>query len=232
MSVSGRALPALNPHARIRALLDEHVGFVARTLTRAGVPSSELDDEIQRTFIVVARRLDDVEDGAERSFLFQVAVNLASHARRKMARRREILDDQPPERIEALATPEHLTDRKQMRQLLDDILEGMDPALRAVFRLHEFEELNLTEISLVLALPRGTVASRLRRARAHIRKHIGAIEVASDLETEGARKIEKPELLRHEYMSPLGHALLHVGASVPKTRMTYRKTLAALGLTR
>jgi RNA polymerase sigma-70 factor (ECF subfamily) len=224
--------PRHDPQRRIRAMVDEHVGFVARTLTRAGVPSSELDDEIQRTFIVVSRRLDDVENGAERSFLFQVAVNLASHARRKLARRREILEDQPPERIEALATPEHLTDRKQMRQLLDEILAGMDPALRAVFKLHEFDEMNLTEIGLFLAVPRGTVASRLRRAREHIRKHIGAIELAADLDSEGAHKMDKPELLRREHMSAFGHALLDSGAVVPKTRMTVRKTLAALGLAR
>jgi len=224
--------PDQDPQARIRAMVDEHVGFVARILTKGGVPTSDLDDEIQRTFIVVTRRLHDVELGAERSFLFQVAVNLASHARRKLARRREILDDEPPERIEAHATPENLTDRKQMRKLLDEIVDGMDPALRAVFTLHEFEELNLSEISEVLALPRGTVASRLRRARAYIRKHIGAIELASDLGTEGARQIEKPELLRHDYTSLLGCALLKTGTAVPRTRATHRKTLAALGLAR
>jgi RNA polymerase sigma-70 factor (ECF subfamily) len=224
--------PALDQHARMRAMVDQHEAFVARTLTKAGVPRSDLDDEIQRTFIVVARRMNDVEQGAERSFLFQVAVNLASHARRKLARRREILADRPPERVEALATPEHLTDRKQMRRLLDEILASMDATLRAVFTLHEIDELNLAEIGESLGLPRGTVASRLRRARAHIRQHIGAIELASDLGTEGARQIENPDLLRDESMSALGCALLDSGASVPRTRMTYRKTLAALGLPR
>ena len=77
-------------------------------------------------------------------FLFQVAVNLASHWRRKLARRREVLDNRTPERVETIATPEHLTGRKQMRELLDDIVGGMDASLRTVFLLHEFEEMNLT----------------------------------------------------------------------------------------
>ena len=42
-------------HSRVRALVDEHLGFVARTLRRAGVPPSEVDDEVQRTFIAVMR---------------------------------------------------------------------------------------------------------------------------------------------------------------------------------
>jgi RNA polymerase sigma-70 factor, ECF subfamily len=37
--------------------------------------------------------------------------------------------------------------------------------LRAVFTLSELEELTFTEIALALELPRGTVASRVRRAK-------------------------------------------------------------------
>jgi hypothetical protein len=54
-------------HARVRAMVDAHVKVVARTLRRAGVPSSELEDEIQRTFMVAASRIDDVQVGAERA---------------------------------------------------------------------------------------------------------------------------------------------------------------------
>ena len=90
---------ALDKQTRIRWMVDEYIDFVGRTLRKAGVPPSELDDEVQRTFITVARRIDDVDLGAERSFLYQVAVNLASHSRRKLARRREVLDDHLPERV-------------------------------------------------------------------------------------------------------------------------------------
>src|SRR5580765_5500917 len=83
--------------ARMRSMVDEHFRFVARTLRREGVPLSDLDDEIQRTFIIVAGKLGDVQHGAERSFLFRVAVNTAAHARRTLARRREVLQDRMPE---------------------------------------------------------------------------------------------------------------------------------------
>src|SRR5436190_18341116 len=131
--------------SRMRALVDEHFGFVERTLRKAGVPASELDDEVQRTFITLARGIEDVRLGAERSFLFQVAVNTAAHARRDLARRREVLPGDTPDRVEALATPEYLTQRKQLRRHLDRIVDSMDESLRAVFTLNAFEGMDLVE---------------------------------------------------------------------------------------
>jgi RNA polymerase sigma-70 factor (ECF subfamily) len=49
--------------------------------------------------------------------------------------------------------------------MLDRALEAMPMDLRKVFVLFDLEELTTTEVANVLRLPRGTVASRLRRAR-------------------------------------------------------------------
>jgi len=213
----------------VRALVDEHVRFVTHTLRKAGVPGSDLDDEIQRTFIAVAGRLDDVKPGAERSFLFQVAINMAAHARRRLARRREVFNDSAPERIEAYATPERLTERKQTRELLDGVLDGMPESLRAVFTLYEMEGMDRIEIAAALGIPRGTVASRLRRARAEFRKHAEAVELACDLGARGAR-IEGPALWRREKLPAVGRALLDSGTCLFSRAGTHTKTLAALGL--
>ena len=161
--------------ARLRGLVELHIDFVARVLRNSGTPHAEIDDEVQRTFIVAARRLDDIRPGAEKSFLFRIAYNLAAHARRTAARRREVSADQAPEQIERFATPEALTDQKRMRELLDSVLEKMEEPLRAAFVLHEFEEMSTAEIADALGIPRGTVASRLRRARAEFRERVAAI---------------------------------------------------------
>jgi RNA polymerase sigma-70 factor (ECF subfamily) len=165
--------------SRLRGMVDAHLEFVARVLRNAGTPQADIDDEVQRTFIIAARRLDDVRVGAEKSFLFRIALNLAAHVRRTLARRREVSGDEAPERVDTLATPEQLTDRKRMRELLDRVLDQMDGNLRDVFVLHEFEEMNMSEIATVLGIPRGTVASRLRRARADFRERVSALENAS-----------------------------------------------------
>ncbi len=155
--------------ARIRGMVDRHIHFVARVLRNAGTPEAEIDDDVQRTFIVAYRRLDDVRPAAEASFLAQIAIRVAAHARRTVKRRREVPADQAQECVDSLATPEQLTDLKRARDRLDSILDQMDPALRTVFILFEFEQMSLNEIAGVLGTPRGTVASRLRRARKHFR---------------------------------------------------------------
>jgi RNA polymerase sigma-70 factor (ECF subfamily) len=174
----GGAAPAAarDRDARLRDMVDRYVDFVARVLRNAGTPDAEIDDEVQRTFITAARRLDDVRPGAEKGFLFKIALNLAAHARRTLARRREVLAEEAPERNETFPTPEQLTDQKRMRQLLDGVLDRMDESLRVVFVLYEFEEMNMSEIADVLEIPRGTVASRLRRARAEFRERVAVLE--------------------------------------------------------
>jgi RNA polymerase sigma-70 factor (ECF subfamily) len=160
---------------RLRGLVDGYIDFVSRVLRNAGTPQADLDDEVQRTFIIAARRLDDVRLGSERSFLLQTALNVAAHARRTLARRREVGAELAPEALDLAANPEQLTDQKRLRQILDQILDRMSADLRTVFVLHEFEEMSMAEIAEALSIPSGTVASRLRRARAEFRARVGMI---------------------------------------------------------
>ena len=162
--------------ARLRRLVDEHIDFVARVLRNAGTPITEIDDEVQRTFITAARRIDDVRLGSERGFLLQTALHQAAHARRTAARRREVLVDEVPEVGNAVATPEDLSDQRRARQLLDEVLGEMPADLRAVFIAYEFEGLTMLEISEALGVPQGTVASRLRRARAEFQQRVRVLE--------------------------------------------------------
>jgi len=215
---------------RIRWLVDEHIQLVTRTLQKAGVPQGDLDDEVQRTFIIAVRRLDDVQPGAERAFLCQVALNLAWHARRSLARRREIPGDQVPEPVETRATPEELIDRMQIRQHLDGIVDRMDESLRAVFKLFVIDEMNLVEIGKLLRIPRGTVASRLRRAREQLRKQVGAIELAWTLGAKGVKPIDQPVSIWQKRLGALERALLRAGAWTPTWPRMRAKTLAGLGL--
>jgi len=220
----------MDRHARIRRLVEEHIELVTRTLRSGGVPPADLDDEIQRTFIVAARRIDDVQPGAERSFLCQVALNLAWHARRSLARRREIPSDQIPEPVETRATPEELIERMQIQQHLDGIVDRMDESLRAVFKLFVIDEMNLGEIAQLLQVPRGTVASRLRRAREQLRKHVGAIELASNLGAKNVKRVDEPVSIWHKKLGALERALLRAGAGLRTWPRTRARTLAGLGL--
>lgn len=162
--------------ARLRRMVDDHIDFVARVLRNAGTPLTEIDDEVQRTFITAARRIDDVRVGSERGFLLQTALHQAAHARRTAARRREVLVGEVPEVQGYVATPEDLSDQRRARELLDEVLGEMHVDLRAVFIAYEFEELTMIEIAEALGLPQGTVASRLRRARAEFQERVRELE--------------------------------------------------------
>jgi RNA polymerase sigma-70 factor (ECF subfamily) len=165
-------------------MVDSYIDFVARVLRNAGIPEAEIDDEVQGTFIVAARRLDDVRSGSEKSFLLRIALNRAAHARRSAARRREVAEDQAPEMVDACATPEQLTDQRRARRVLDTVLDSMHADLRTVFVLYEIEELSMSEIAGALGIPQGTVASRLRRARVDFRERVTTLGVVSKREGE------------------------------------------------
>jgi RNA polymerase sigma-70 factor (ECF subfamily) len=158
--------------SRLHSLVTEHIDFVARVLRNLGTPHIDIDDSVQRTFITASNHFEDIREGHEKGFLFQIALRVAAHARRSLARRREVPAEEEDEPIDMVATPEHLTDQKRMREMLDAILDTMPIELRSVFVLHEFEGLTMAEIAELVEIAPGTVASRLRRARAEFRLRV------------------------------------------------------------
>ena len=100
---------------RVRSLIEDNIRLVRHTLRRVGVPPSDIDDEAQRTLIIAARRIDDVEPGSERSFLVQVARNIGSHWHRSRARHPEVPSALSFEVGAATGTPEDVALRKEAR---------------------------------------------------------------------------------------------------------------------
>jgi RNA polymerase sigma-70 factor (ECF subfamily) len=138
---------------------------VWRTVRRFGVPEADADDAAQRVFMIATQKLDDIEQGRQRAFLFGVALRVADKARRARSRR-PVSDDADPDRHESLFPgPDELVDQRRARAMLDAILSSLSEDLRAVFVLYEVEQMTMAEIADLLAVPPGTVASRLRRAR-------------------------------------------------------------------
>ncbi len=164
---SDPSIAARVDEARLRRLVREHHDFVWRSLRRMGVPESATEDAAQQVFLVLSRKLADVADESERSFLFGTVVRVASDARRTQARRREVHGTEVEDKPDESPSAEAIVDEKKARAILDDILQSMTEELRAVFVLFEIEELQASEIAELLGIPAGTVASRLRRAREH-----------------------------------------------------------------
>jgi RNA polymerase sigma-70 factor (ECF subfamily) len=169
------AIHDLGP-ARFTELVQRELAPLWRFLRRLGLSEAEADDGAQQVFIVVSRRLDEIEAGRERAFVFSTALNVSAKIHRSRARRREVSDDELEERRDSLPGLEELIDRRRARQLLDEILEAMAEDVRIVFVLYEIEELTMAEIANVLEVPAGTVASRLRRARNDFNARVARLE--------------------------------------------------------
>jgi RNA polymerase sigma-70 factor (ECF subfamily) len=152
---------------RLAVLVEQNLDFVWRSLRRLGVPLSATDDATQQVWLVLSRRLPDIIRGQERAFLFGTALRVASDVRRRLARQREVPElESLLEAVDPGPSPHDLIDQRQARSVLDEILDALPDDLRVVFILYEMEEQTAAEIAALLALPAGTVASRLRRARA------------------------------------------------------------------
>ena len=153
-------------NARIAEMLRAHFRDVWRIVRRFGVPENSADDAAQEVFIIASRRLSDITPGSERPFLLASAVRVAANARRALGARRECAEgDSLPERIDPRPNAEALLDQKRLRQLLDRVLDELSDDLRVSFVLYELEGMSSPEISELLGIPVGTVASRLRRGR-------------------------------------------------------------------
>ena len=160
----------------VHELVQAHFGYVWRLCRRLGLSESDADDAVQQVFITAARRASDIRAGSERAFLYGVAANVVAKSRHTRARRREIGDDELDALEAALPSVEELSDQRQARRLLDALLDAMALELRVVFVLYEVEEQTVAEIAEALAIPVGTAASRLRRAREDFAARLARLE--------------------------------------------------------
>jgi len=172
LAIPAIAAPRAEARAReFRALYEMHVDFVWRNLRRLGVHASDVEDRTQEVFVVAHRRFEQFDDRGHgpRAWLFQIALRVASDARRHRRRHPEDPDGGEAT-LRASVEPvqaEALSRREALGQL-DAALEGIEVARRAVLVLHEIEEMTAPEIAAVLGIPLNTVYSRLRVARAEL----------------------------------------------------------------
>lgn len=143
---------------------ETHFSFVWRTLRGLGLSEVQSQDAAQDVFLIVYRRLPEFDGrAAVRTWLFQIALRVASdhrrHARRKGT---EPLEESV---MDAAPGPEDRTAQVQALSRLQHMLDQLPDEQRLVLLLTEWEEMTGPEIAALLDISVNTVASRLRRAR-------------------------------------------------------------------
>lgn len=150
---------------RFRAVFDvAHPALTA--YARRRVPPDEVEDLVAETLLVAWRRLDDVPADAPLPWLYGVARNVRSNARRGARRRGRLLERlvaQP-----AIASRAHGSlDTSTPIGAAFESLGGQD---QEVLALAAWEGLRPAEIATVLGCTPNAAALRLSRARRRLRR--------------------------------------------------------------
>lgn len=132
------------------------------------VGANDAEDLTQQIFLQLFQKMKQFNGESQfQTWMFRLASNECLMHLRSGKRQREVLQamDQPNESMPASA-------QVDVADLLETALARLEPDLRTVFVLREMENLNYQELSDVLEISEGTVASRLSRARKLLREHL------------------------------------------------------------
>ncbi|HEY7425625.1 MAG TPA: sigma-70 family RNA polymerase sigma factor [Gemmataceae bacterium] len=145
------------------ALLRRHGPMVRSVCRRILGDLHDADDAFQATFLVLVRRAASVRPReAVGNFLYGVAYRTALEARRRMARRRA--REMPLQNVpQPESEPGDLW--QELRPLLDREVSRLSEKYRLPVVLCELEGRSRKEVARQLAIPEGTLSSRLATAR-------------------------------------------------------------------
>jgi RNA polymerase sigma-70 factor, ECF subfamily len=161
---------------RFAVIFDRHAPHIHRYLARR-LGREFADDLVSETFLTAFRKRSryDLSQRDARPWLYGIASNLVGQHHRDEVReyrlRQAVARDEPEhchaERVSADVTAQ------AVRQRLIDALARLSAGDRDVLLLIAWEELSYHEVALALAIPVGTVRSRLHRARGKVRLALG-----------------------------------------------------------
>jgi len=163
------------------ALVRRHQDRVLNVIYRFVSDYEDARDIAQEVFIKAYRGLSSFEGKAQfGTWVYRIAVNAAiSHARKKSRRKPALSlsaeDDEghnpgdPPDTSEE---PSRVLDAKERRALIERAIDSLDPDHRAVVVLKDIEGYDYEEIADMIGCPKGTVKSRLHRARMELREKL------------------------------------------------------------
>lgn len=114
-----------------------------------------------------------------RPWLARIVRNRALDLRRRRRARPtlsldSLLDAGLPEAAAATAGPEERAERRELQRRIWRALRELSPAHREILVLRDYQDLSYQEIAAVLAIPVGTVMSRLHAARRSLRQALEA----------------------------------------------------------
>ena len=146
--------------------------FVVQKIVR---DPNDAEEVVQETFLKAFRNLVSFQaDSALYTWLYRIAVNAAvDHSKKERRRRHLSLDDEDQGLDGAVPgdspSPSEGSERGELVELVREGIESLPERYRIILNLREYSDLSYEQLAVVLELPKGTVESRLFRARMKLR---------------------------------------------------------------
>jgi RNA polymerase sigma-70 factor (ECF subfamily) len=136
---------------------------------------SEAEDLVQETCMKALKGFDSFRQGTNfRAWIYRILRNTFLTSRTGLKAAMVSLDDEEAPVAEPVAhgTPESILISNVDQQAIQAALEGLPVQYREVIVLCDVEEMSYQEIAETLAIPAGTVMSRLSRGRRAMRESL------------------------------------------------------------
>jgi RNA polymerase sigma-70 factor (ECF subfamily) len=150
---------------------------VARSLTRN---DADAEDLVQDTLLRAFRSIDTFDGRHARSWLLTIMRN--ANVNRNRRRRPSLLHDpdlhaeHSPALADPTTGPEHVVVEQGFDPVIEAAYQSLPDEFREVIDLVDLAGLSYAEAAAALDIPKGTVMSRLHRARGRIRDALRAVE--------------------------------------------------------
>jgi RNA polymerase sigma-70 factor (ECF subfamily) len=155
--------------AAFRTLTERHGRYLYGVAHALVGNHSDAEDVVQETFIAVLNGGFRAESSV-RTWLVRILIKRAGMLRRswfRKGRRTEPLEANPHVASHSAASE---TAGAEAKLDLTTMLQSLSSEHRAVIVLRELEQMSYAEMAAALGVPRGTVESRLHRAREELRR--------------------------------------------------------------
>jgi RNA polymerase sigma-70 factor, ECF subfamily len=169
--------------AEFEVLYETWVEHVARWVRALGGPQADREDLVQDVFLVAYRRLPDFDGRNPAGWLYRIARRRVRDFRRlrwfkHLVAGRAVLPEGmlPESLVHEGASPAENLERKQTGDLLERLLDDLNPEQRAAFVLFEVEGYAGHEIASLQGVPLNTVWARIHAARKKLKLRLDKAE--------------------------------------------------------
>jgi RNA polymerase sigma-70 factor (ECF subfamily) len=162
--------PVTDPAMQFRVLFEEHIAFVRRMVRCQGVSRADVDDVCQEIFVVIHRKLSEFAGRSSlRGWIYGITWRVCRDWLSRAHLHHEDRSGNTPE-PPVSGDQERRLDQMEALEKLRHLLRNLDVDHQMVFLLYEVEKLAMKDVAVAVGCPLFTGYSRLRTARAEVRR--------------------------------------------------------------